>query len=90
MSRVEKMKLELEREASSKADAIHEEEQVQTLAVPLGSADGEKPAGEGTDGETPQQGGEGEKCEEGDKAAEQQNKEKKLWMEFEDFCKCFG
>ena len=89
MSRVEKaMKVELERESSHKVETIHEDE-IPVLDLPNNATEGDKNPGDGTDGEGNEERTEGEKTEDGDKAKEETNKEKKIWMEYADFCKCF-
>jgi len=90
MSRVEKaQKVELERESSHKVEIIHEDD-IPVLDVPSAAAEGDKTLGDGTEGEVNDEKPEGDKTEEGDKVKEDlKNKEKKLWMEYADFCKCF-
>ena len=76
----------LEREAS-RIESIQETSDIQSLEVPV---DGEKSVTEGTDAESGEEKQDAEKVEDGEKAKEEKLKGKKLWMEFEDFCKCFG
>lgn len=91
MSRVDKgVKLEiLERESLHKVEMIREDEgpvpDLPTSAI----NEGDKTPGEAMDGEMTVEKTEGDKIEEGDKAKEDSNKEKKIWMEYSDFCKCF-
>ena len=82
------MKVELERESSHKFETIRADE-IPVLDLPSTAADGDKNPGDGTDGEGNEEKTEGEKTEDGDKAKEETNKEKKIWMEYADFCKCF-
>ncbi|XP_078372473.1 androglobin-like isoform X6 [Oculina patagonica] len=90
MSRVDKgVKVEIERESLHKVDIIREDE-CPVLDLPTCAVnEGDKTPGEATDGETTEEKTEGDKTEEGDKAKEDSNKEKKIWMEYADFCKCF-
>lgn len=89
MSRVEKgVKVELERESVHKVDTIREDE-IPALDLPNASAEGDKSPGDGTEGETNEEKTEGDKTEDGEKLKEECNKEKKIWMEYADFCKCF-
>ena len=89
MSKFERMKLDLDRESTAKVDTIRQGEEGQSLVVPCTGGD-KTSTGEGTDGENAEEKGEGEKTEEENKSKDEKNKEKKLWMDFEDFCKCFG
>ena len=89
MSRVEKSaKVELERDSSHKVDTIREDE-IPVLDLPSTTGDGDKTPGDGTDGEMNDEKTEGDKTEDGDKGKEENNKGKKIWMEYADFCKCF-
>ena len=90
MSRVDKgVKVEIEKESLHKVETIREDEchvpDLPTCAI----NEGDKIPGEVIDGETTEEKTEGDKIEEGDKAKEDSNKEKKIWMEYTDFCKCF-
>lgn len=89
MSRMEKgVKVELERESSHKVDTIREDE-IPVLDLPTDATDGDKSPGDGADGEVNEDKTEGEKTEDGDKVKEECKREKKIWMEYGDFCKCF-
>lgn len=89
MSRVEKgVKIELERDSSHKVEAIRVDE-LPVLDLPGSVAEGDKVPADGTDGETTDDKTEGDKTEDGDKVKENINKDKKIWMEYADFCKCF-
>lgn len=93
MSRMDKPKLDLDKDSFHEVTPIMEavDTIAATLEVPASAVEGEpKTPGEGPEGETGEEKPEGEKTEEGDKTKEEKSKEKKLWMEFEDFCKCFG
>ena len=81
-------KLEVDKDSSHKVEIIHEDE------VPVVDLNGvvpevEKTVGDGQDGEIVEAKADAEKAEEGDKTKEEQNKEKKIWLEYDDFCKCF-
>lgn len=89
MSRMEKgVKVELDRESSHKVDTIREDD-IPVLDLPTDATDGDKSPGDGADGEVNEDKTEGEKTEDGDKVKEECKKEKKIWMEYGDFCKCF-
>lgn len=89
MSRVEKgVKIELERDSSHKVEAIRVDE-LPVLDLPGSVAEGDKVPADGTDGETTDDKTEGDKTEDGDKVKENNSKDKKIWMEYADFCKCF-
>lgn len=89
MSRVEKStKVELEKDSSLKVETIRENE-IPALDLPSALADEDKTPGGGTDGEMNDEKTEGDKAEECDKVKDDNNKEKKIWMEYADFCKCF-
>ena len=90
MSRVDKgVKVEIERESSHKVDTIREDE-YPVLDLPTSAvSDGDKSPGEATDGETTEDKAEGDRAEEGEKAKEDSNKERKIWMEYTDFCISF-
>lgn len=93
MSRMEKPKLDLDKDSFHEVTPIMEAEDITapTLEVPPSTGEGEpKTPGEGTEGDTGEEKPEGEKTEEGEKAKEDKFKDKKLWMDFDDFCKCFG
>lgn len=90
MSRVDKgVKIEVERESWHKVDPIREDE-CPVLDLPTCAInEGDKTPGEGMDGEATNEKTEGDKTEDGDKIKEDSNKEKKIWVEYADFCKCF-
>ena len=89
ISRVEKgVKVELERDSSHKVETIREDE-LPVLDLPGSLADGDKTPGDGTEGETINDKTEGDKTEDGEKVKENNNKDKKIWMDYADFCKCF-
>ena len=89
MSRIEKSaKVDLERDSSHKVDTIREDE-IPVLDLPSATGEEDKTPGDGTDGEMNEEKTEGDKTEDGDKAKEENNKERKIWMEYADFCKCF-
>ena len=90
MSRVDKgVKLDFERDVLHKGDPIREDEcpvdDLPTCAV----NEGDKTQGERTEGEMNDEKTDGDKTEDGDKIKEATNKDKKIWMEYADFCKCF-
>ena len=90
MSRVDKgVRIEAERESLHRVELIREDEcpvvDLPTCAV----NEGDKTPGEGTDGEMNDEKTEGDKTEDGAKNKEDSNKDKKIWMEYADFCKCF-
>ena len=90
VSRVEKTgKADLERDSSHKVETILEDE-IPSLDVPGSSfAEGDKTPGDATEREINDEKTEGEKTDEADKEKEESNKEKKIWMDYDDFCKCF-
>ncbi|XP_068698412.1 androglobin-like isoform X1 [Montipora foliosa] len=90
VSRVEKTgKTDLERDSSHKVETILEDE-IPSLDVPGSSfAEGDKTPGDATEREINDEKTEGDKTDEADKEKEESNKEKKIWMDYDDFCKCF-
>ena len=91
MSRVDKgVKIEAERESLFKVDIIREADECPVVDLSTCAInDGDKTPGEGTDGEMNDEKTDGDKTEDSDKTKEDSNKEKKIWMEYTDFCKCF-
>lgn len=90
MSRVDKgVKIEAVRESLHKVDPIREDECPVVDLATCAINEGDKTPGEGTDGEMNDEKTEGDKTEDGDKTKEDSNKDKKIWMEYADFCKCF-
>lgn len=72
---------------STKVESNVETVEVQSLEVPI---DGDRSVAEGTEVEFGEEKQDGERLEEGTKTKDEKLSEKKLWMDFEDFCKCFG
>lgn len=90
MSRVDKgVRTETERESLHKVESIREDECAVVDLPTCAVNEGEKTPAEGTDGEMNDEKTEGDKTEDGDKTKEDSNKDKKIWMEYADFCKCF-
>lgn len=90
MFRVEKIgKVDLERDFLYKVEIIFEDEIL--LFDVLGSffVEGDKMLGDVIEWEINDEKMEGDKMDEGDKEKEELNKEKKIWMDYDDFCKCF-
>ena len=89
MSRVEKAKsaADTSDRETARVESISESGEHQSLEVP---ADGNKSVGVGIDGEPGEDKQDGDKLEDKAKSKDLKLSEKKLWMEFEDFCKCFG
>lgn len=90
MFRVDKgIRIEIERELLYKVEFIREDECVVVDFLICVVNEGEKILVEGIDGEMNDEKIEGDKIEDGDKIKEDSNKDKKIWMEYVDFCKCF-
>jgi len=90
MSRVDKgVKLEFERDVLHKVDPIREDECPVDDPATCPVNEGDKTQGERTDVEMNDEKTDGDKTEDGDKIKEATNKDKKIWMEYADFCKCF-
>ncbi|KAK3749551.1 hypothetical protein QZH41_007285 [Actinostola sp. cb2023] len=85
-------KADLDKEQSHDVIPILEtDDMTASLEVPTPGGDTEvKAPGEGNDGETNEEKQDGEKTEESDKSKDEKTKDKKLWMDFDDFCKCFS
>ena len=88
MSRVDKgVKIEVERESLLKVDIIREADECPVVDLATCAInEGDKTPWEGTDGEMNDDKTE---TEDTDKTKEDSNKDKKIWMEYTDFCKCF-
>ena len=81
-------KTDLDRDSFHEVPIIEYDECPIALEVPSTGGDGEtKSPGEGTDGETKEEKQDGEKTDDADKDAK--CKEKKIWIDFDDFCKSF-
>ena len=92
ISRLERgSKVDVDREFPSKAEVFREDE-IPALDVPGANSiavEGDKTPSDGAEREANDEKTEGDKADDADKKKEQTNKEKKIWMDYGDFCKCF-
>ncbi|XP_048577844.1 androglobin isoform X3 [Nematostella vectensis] len=92
VSRMEKpSKVDMEKDSFHEVEIIVEGEESNMQDAPNPTNDGEtKSPGDAPEMEKGEEKTNGEKDEEGDKGKEEKGNNKKLWMDYEDFCKCFG
>lgn len=92
VSRMEKSsKVDLDRESPIKGEVFREDE-ISALDVPGANsvaAEGDKTPSDGLEREANDEKTDGDRADDADKKKEQANKEKKIWMDYGDFCKCF-
>ncbi|XP_015772196.1 PREDICTED: androglobin-like [Acropora digitifera] len=92
VSRMEKSsKVDLDRESPIKGEVFREDE-ISALDVPGANSvavEGDKTPSDGLEREANDEKTDGDRADDADKKKEQANKEKKIWMDYGDFCKCF-
>ena len=84
-------KVDLDRESPIKGEVFREDE-ISALDVPGANSvavDGDKTPSDGLEREANDEKTDGDRADDADKKKEQANKEKKIWMDYGDFCKCF-